>query len=83
MCVQDIYPWDTLYYTRKIKREWLQAPSSDFSPFFSLGNCMEGLNLLVNALYGIQLKTVEMMPGEAWTQDVYKLEGKDISYLTK
>lgn len=70
----DIYPWDTLYYTRKIKREWLQAPSSDFSPFFSLGNCMEGLNLLVNSLYGIQLKTVEMMPGEAWTQDVYKLE---------
>lgn len=70
----DIFPWDTHYYTRLIKREWLKAPSSDFSPFFSLGNCMEGLNLLVNALYGIQLKTVEMMPGEAWTQDVYKLE---------
>ncbi|KAK3926696.1 Mitochondrial intermediate peptidase [Frankliniella fusca] len=70
----DIFPWDTLYYTRKIKREWLQAPSSDFSPFFSLGNCMEGLNLLVNALYNIQLRTVEMLPGEAWTQDVYKLE---------
>ena len=70
----DICPWDTPYYTRKIKREWLQAPSSDFSPFFSLGNCMEGLNLLVDALYGIKLKTVDMMPGEAWTQDVYKLE---------
>lgn len=40
---------------------------------------MEGLNLLVNALYGIKLKTVDMMPGEAWTQDVYKLEGSFIA----
>lgn len=44
---------------------------------------MEGLNLLVNALYGVQLKTVEMLPGEAWTQDVYKLEGKHIHFCLK
>ena len=43
---------------------------------------MEGLNLLVNALYGIKLQTVDMMPGEAWTQDVYKLEGSDTSVFS-
>ncbi|KFB36577.1 hypothetical protein ZHAS_00003770 [Anopheles sinensis] len=66
-------PWDTPYFTSSLKRNYLQANASEFSPYFSLGACMEGLNLLMNSLYGITLKNTEMGPGESWSSDIYKL----------
>jgi Zn-dependent oligopeptidase len=73
--LQDLAPWDTPYYTHKVKREWLQVGSSEFSPYFSLGTCMEGLNNLMNSLYNISLISDELAPGEVWASDVYKLAG--------
>ncbi|XP_052871969.1 mitochondrial intermediate peptidase [Anopheles cruzii] len=66
-------PWDTPYFTSSLKRTYLQANASEFSPYFSLGACMEGLNLLTNALFGITLRNTEMEPGESWSHDIYKL----------
>ncbi|XP_045538186.1 mitochondrial intermediate peptidase [Papilio machaon] len=65
--------WDTPYYTHKAKTQLLNVANSDFSPYFSLGGCMEGLNMLCQELYGITLKSEEMLPGESWSPDVYKL----------
>ncbi|XP_053610840.1 mitochondrial intermediate peptidase [Plodia interpunctella] len=65
--------WDTPYFTHKAKTQLLNVANSDFSPYFSLGGCMEGLNMLCQELYGITLKSEEMLPGESWSPDVYKL----------
>ncbi|PZC81373.1 hypothetical protein B5X24_HaOG212825 [Helicoverpa armigera] len=65
--------WDTPYFTHKAKTQLLNVANSDFSPYFSLGGCMEGLNMLCEELYGISLKPEEMLPGESWSPDVYKL----------
>ncbi|XP_059050987.1 mitochondrial intermediate peptidase [Achroia grisella] len=65
--------WDTPYFTHKAKTQLLNVANSDFSPYFSLGGCMEGLNMLCQELYGISLKSQEMLPGESWSPDVYKL----------
>ncbi|XP_055608421.1 mitochondrial intermediate peptidase [Uranotaenia lowii] len=65
--------WDTPYFTSTLKKQCLQASASEFSPYFSLGACMEGLNLLMNSLYGITLKNTELEPGESWSHDIYKL----------
>ncbi|EAA04703.3 AGAP007728-PA [Anopheles gambiae str. PEST] len=65
--------WDTPYFTSSLKRKHLQASASEFSPYFSLGACMEGLNLLMNSLFGISLRNTEMEPGESWFHDIYKL----------
>ncbi|XP_049541158.1 mitochondrial intermediate peptidase [Anopheles darlingi] len=65
--------WDTPYFTSSLKRTYLQASASEYSPYFSLGACMEGLNLLMNSLYGITLQNTEMAPGESWSHDIYKL----------
>uniref|UniRef100_A0A182FFY8 Peptidase M3A/M3B catalytic domain-containing protein n=1 Tax=Anopheles albimanus TaxID=7167 RepID=A0A182FFY8_ANOAL len=65
--------WDTPYFTSSLKRTYLQASGSEYSPYFSLGACMEGLNLLMNSLYGITLQNTEMAPGESWSHDIYKL----------
>ncbi|XP_063375511.1 mitochondrial intermediate peptidase [Cydia amplana] len=65
--------WDTPYFTHKAKTQLLNVANSDFSPYFSLGGCMEGLNMLCQELYGISLQSEEMLPGESWAGDVYKL----------
>ncbi|KDR24371.1 mitochondrial intermediate peptidase [Zootermopsis nevadensis] len=70
---QNLAPWDTPYYTQKVKRDWLQVGSSEFTPYFSLGTCMEGLNNLMNNLYNISLVNDELAPGEIWAPDVHKL----------
>lgn len=55
--------WDTPYYTAKFKKQFLNISASEFTPYFSLGGCMEGLNNLMKALYGISLENTEMNPG--------------------
>lgn len=64
--------WDTPYYTHKAKTNILDVKSSDFSPYFSLGGCMEGLNMLCQELYGISLKSEEMLPGKFELKLLYR-----------
>lgn len=56
--------WDTPYYTAKFKKQFLQVSASEFTPYFSLGGCMEGLNNLMKSLYGIILENTELNPGK-------------------
>lgn len=66
--------WDTPYYTGKLKRQCLQVSASEFTPYFSLGGCMEGLNHLLKCLYGVTLENTDMKPGESWAEEIYKLK---------
>lgn len=66
-------PWDVPYYTQKAKKDWFKVTSKEYSPFFSLGACMDGLNNLFESMYGVQLLNSEVSPGECWSPDVYKL----------
>lgn len=65
--------WDVPYYTQTAKRDWFRVSSKEYSPYFSLGACMDGLNMLFQSLYGIQLVNTEVAPGECWFSDIYKL----------
>ncbi|XP_063225644.1 mitochondrial intermediate peptidase [Bacillus rossius redtenbacheri] len=69
----DLRAWDVAYYGCKAKQDWLQVGTADYSHFLSLGACMEGLDLLLRRIYGISLENVQVEPGEAWADDVYKL----------
>uniref|UniRef100_A0A8C1N6Z0 Mitochondrial intermediate peptidase n=1 Tax=Cyprinus carpio TaxID=7962 RepID=A0A8C1N6Z0_CYPCA len=44
-----------------------------YSPYFSLGACMEGLNGLFTQLYGASLLAEQPSVGEVWSEDVRKL----------
>lgn len=66
-------PWDTAYFTAKAKRSWLNMSASEFTPYFSLGACMDGVNTLTQALYGIRLETVPVSLGEVWANNILKL----------
>ncbi|XP_041975580.1 mitochondrial intermediate peptidase [Aricia agestis] len=65
--------WDTPYFTHKARASLLGAAASEHAPYFSLGACMEGLNMICQELYDITLQSEEMLPGESWAPDVYKL----------
>lgn len=67
--------WDPPYYTLEARKTLIGADRADFLPYFSLGACMEGLNLLTQNLYNIELVQDEILPGETWYGDVYKLSG--------
>ncbi|KAI8438913.1 hypothetical protein MSG28_011241 [Choristoneura fumiferana] len=82
---EDLACWDTPYFTHKAKTQLLNVANSDFSPYFSLGGCMEGLNMLCQELYGISLKSEEMLPAVVQEQegllghiycDLYERPGK-------
>uniref|UniRef100_A0A4W4H2P1 Mitochondrial intermediate peptidase n=1 Tax=Electrophorus electricus TaxID=8005 RepID=A0A4W4H2P1_ELEEL len=47
-----------------------------YSPYFSLGSCMDGLNALFTQLYGVSLLAEQPSAGEVWSEDVRKLVNK-------
>lgn len=63
--------WDTPYFTGLARRQIMQ--SDDLSPYFSLGTCMDGLDMIFQNLYGIRLQLCPLKPGEAWCPDIYKI----------
>jgi len=70
---ETLASWDIPYITHKARRELLGSDISAFSPYFSLGACMEGLNNLMKHLFGITFVSEEILPGESWVPDIYKL----------
>lgn len=44
-----------------------------YSPYFSLGACMEGLNSVFTHLFGVSLMAEQSSLGEVWSEDVRKL----------
>lgn len=65
--------WDVGYFTHKLKEEKFKVTGLEYSPYFSLGACMEGLNNLFYNLFKINLVNVNTKPGEIWSSDIYKL----------
>ncbi|XP_050515762.1 mitochondrial intermediate peptidase [Diabrotica virgifera virgifera] len=71
--IGPLMAWDVPYFTQKAKKDWFRVSTKEYSPYFSLGACMDGLNTVFEALYGVQLVISELSPGECWSPDVYKL----------
>jgi intermediate peptidase len=43
--------WDVPVISNRIKKHILNLDQTDYMNYFSLGACMEGLNMIVNHLY--------------------------------
>ncbi|XP_068383000.1 mitochondrial intermediate peptidase isoform X1 [Eschrichtius robustus] len=69
----ELMPWDPPYYSGVLRAERYNSEPSLYCPFFSLGACMEGLNILFNRLFGISLYVEQPAKGEVWCEDVRKL----------
>lgn len=69
----ELMPWDHPYLSGVLRAERYNIEPSLYSPYLSLGSCMEGLNNLFSQLYGVSLMSEQPRAGEVWSEDVRKL----------
>ncbi|XP_075906076.1 mitochondrial intermediate peptidase-like [Nelusetta ayraudi] len=69
----ELMPWDHPYLSGLLRAERFNIEPSLYSPYLSLGACMEGLNILFTQLYGVSLMSEQPAAGEVWSEDVRKL----------
>ncbi|CAK8688079.1 mitochondrial intermediate peptidase-like [Clavelina lepadiformis] len=72
-----IKAWDLNHYVTKSKEKKFSIDQVLFSTYFSLGDCMNGLNQLFKALYDVTVCPVPTQKGEVWSNDVIKLVVSD------
>lgn len=65
--------WDSSYLVNFFKKKELNNSLSTSLEYFSLGNCMSGLNLLFNRLYDIELEVQSTTDEYVWVDDVVKV----------
>uniref|UniRef100_A0A674PRB8 Mitochondrial intermediate peptidase n=1 Tax=Takifugu rubripes TaxID=31033 RepID=A0A674PRB8_TAKRU len=69
----ELMPWDHSFLSGVVRAERYNIEPSLYSPYLSLGACMEGLNNLFCQLYGVSLMSEQPGVGEVWSEDVRKL----------
>lgn len=70
---EDLEPWDEIYYSAMMKSSNYNLDSSVIASYFPLAQCIEGLKLLVESLFGATFHSIPLAPGESWHPDVLKM----------
>lgn len=65
--------WDASYLINYFKRKELSNNLSSSIEYFSLGNCVNGLNILFNNLYNIELEIQDTSNEYIWIDNVVKI----------
>ncbi|GBG84590.1 hypothetical protein CBR_g38873 [Chara braunii] len=69
----DIHAWDRAFYNGLVKARTYNLDARTVAAYFSLQGCLSGLSLLTKSLFGVELREIQMPPGEAWAPDIMKL----------
>lgn len=70
---QRLNAWDVPYYTASYKRNIYNEKVVQCLPYFSIGVCMDGLNMIFQCLYNVRMQVEACVSGELWHSDVIKL----------
>jgi len=68
-----IQAWDVAYFSNKLLDAKYGSLLAQASSYFSVTQCLNGLELVTKELFGINFKQVPMDPGEAWADDIQKI----------
>jgi len=71
--------WDLAHFSNQARQKWCDVDVLSVANYFSLGACMEGLDMLYRTLFNVYLEVDSAAEGELWHQNVYKLQVKDVS----
>uniref|UniRef100_A0A0E0HUP3 Peptidase M3A/M3B catalytic domain-containing protein n=1 Tax=Oryza nivara TaxID=4536 RepID=A0A0E0HUP3_ORYNI len=66
-------PWDEDYFIGMMKSAVHNLDVSVVAAYFPLSQCLKGLNVLVESLFGATFHQIPMGDGESWHPDVMKL----------
>ncbi|KCX39280.1 peptidase M3 family protein [Acinetobacter sp. 263903-1] len=72
--VNELKPWDTAYYSEKLKQQQFNLSQEDLKPYFPAPKVIRGLFQIVERLYGIQIVERE---AATWHPDVHYFELED------
>jgi oligopeptidase A len=73
--VADFGPWDSLYYSEKLKERKLAFSQEELRPYFPAENVIAGMFSLVKSLYGVAIERIEGIA--TWHRDVTTYEVRD------
>ncbi|KAG7374007.1 peptidase M3 family protein [Nitzschia inconspicua] len=65
---QQVEPWDVKFYTKLIKSQHGLDPNH-LAPYLSLSNTLEATQMLVQRLFGIEMRPMKMEDEERWDVD--------------
>jgi intermediate peptidase len=82
----SLEPWDEAYFTALMKSSAYNLDLKGVSSYFPLSQCIEGLKVIVESLFGVKFHSVPLLPRESWHKDVTKMclhhpEEGDLGYL--
>ncbi|KAL6873710.1 hypothetical protein ACP4OV_013792 [Aristida adscensionis] len=69
----DLEPWDEDYFIGMMKSSVHNLDASVVAKYFPLSQCLKGLNVLVESLFGATFHQIPLKDGESWHPDVIKL----------
>lgn len=69
----EFEPWDEAYFARSMKSSAYDLDFSVVASYFSLSQCIDGLKVLVESLFGMKFINIPLAPGESWHPDVLKM----------
>ncbi|MGE8561477.1 MAG: M3 family metallopeptidase [Acinetobacter sp.] len=72
--IQDLQPWDTGYYSEKLKVQKFNLSQESLKPYFPAPKILQGLFSIVNRLYGINIVERE---APVWHPDAHYFELED------
>ena len=72
--IQDLQPWDTGYYSEKLKIQQFNLSQESLKPYFPAPKILQGLFSIVNRLYGINIVERE---APVWHPDARYFELED------
>ncbi|OQR96885.1 mitochondrial intermediate peptidase [Achlya hypogyna] len=77
--------WDVPYYMGMLKAKAFDLDARVIASYFPLEQCLHGLGLICDELFGVTLTTVAVEPGETWHPDVRKVsvtkDGRELGTL--
>lgn len=78
---KDFQSWDWWFWAEKLRSAKYDLNEDELRPYFSLGNCINGIFTLANKLYGITFKEIKDAPKYNAENYVYQVSDKDGSHL--
>lgn len=74
-----LQPWDTVYVSSLAQKQLFPKELQGIENWFSLENCLSGLDNLFRSLFGVRMELTSTKRGETWDPHVKKLAFVDES----
>jgi peptidyl-dipeptidase Dcp len=79
--LKELMPWDSNYYSEKLKQSKFNFDSEELRPYFKMENVVAGVFKVAEKLYGIKFEEVHDVPGYHKDVKIFKVTEKDGSYI--